>query len=187
MKISVSGEPGSFSEEAGMLYAQREGIDAPELIFSVDMEGALRDLNEGNSDRAIFPVVNSRGGLVRPAFHAMGNYTFKYVDELWMEIYQCLMVKPGTKVDDITEIASHSQALAQCSRHIDNEFPDAKKTNWDDTAKAARDLAEGALPASTAVIASSRAAHRYGLELIEKGIQDSHPNLTTFIVAERHG
>lgn len=187
MKIAVSGEPGSFSEEAGMLYAQREGIDNPELIFSVDMEGALRDLNNETADRAIFPVVNSRGGLVRPAFHAMGNYTFKYIDELWMEIYQCLMVKPGTKLEDITAIASHSQALAQCSRHIDNEFPNVKQIEWEDTAKAARDLAEGNLPETTAVIASSRAAHRYELDMIEKGIQDSHPNLTTFIVAERHG
>lgn len=184
MRIAVSGDPGSFSEEAGLLYAQRENI-TPDILFATHMEGVLKAVNEGEAERGVFPVVNSRGGLVRPAFHAMGKYEFDYIDEIWMEIYQCMLVKPGTKREDVTMIASHSQALAQCDRHIQQHHKGIELREWVDTARAAKDLAEGVLPATAAVIAPARAAHFYGLEVLEKGIQDNHPNLTTFIVVKK--
>lgn len=184
MKIAVSGDPGSFSEEAGLLYAQRENLE-PEIIFSTDMEGVLRAVSAGEVDRGVFPVVNSRGGLVRPAFHAMGKYAFEYIDEIWMEIYQCLLVTPGVTREQITCIASHSQALAQCDRHLQQNYKGIEIKEWIDTARAAKDLADGVLSPTTAVIAPARAAHFYGLEVLEKGIQDNHPNLTTFIVVKQ--
>lgn len=179
--IGVSGDKGSFSEEAGIIYAGREGLE-PNISFSIDMEGVLRDLNNGKIDLGIFPVVNSRGGLVRPAFDAMGNYLFKVIDEVWMEVHQCIMMLPGTKKEDITKITTHSQAIAQCERYLKREFPQAELVEWTDTAKAAKDLSEGKISADSAVIAPSRSAQIYNLEIIDKGIQDNHPNLTTFIV-----
>ena len=182
--IGVSGDKGSFSEEAGIIYAGRLGF-VPDIYFSIDMEGVLRDLENKKIDLGIFPVVNSRGGLVRPAFDAMGNYLFRVVDEVWMEVHQCLMVLPGVKKEEIKTITTHSQAIAQCERYIKREFPEAKLVNWEDTAKAAKDLSEGKISPDSAVIAPSRSAQIYNLEIIESGIQDNHPNLTTFIVVER--
>ena len=182
--LAVSGDAGSFSEEAGLLYAQRMSLD-PEILFAIDMEGVLKMVDAGEAEYGIFPVVNNRGGLVRPAFTAMGQYTFEMVDELWFEVYQCLMALPGVSKESITSITTHSQAIAQCERYIKREFPDAKLVDWDDTAKAAKDLAEGVLPKDTAVIAPARSAELYKLDLLEKGIQDNHPNLTTFIVVKK--
>lgn len=180
-RLAVSGDPGSFSEEAGLLYAQRMSIDA-DITFATDMEGVLREVTEGKADLGIFPVVNSRGGLVRMAFDAMGKYDFEVIGELWFEVFQCLHVLPGTKREEITQIASHPQALAQCDRYIRNNFPEAKLVEWDDTAKAAKDLSEGKWDKHTAVIGPARSAQIYGLETLESGIQDNHPNLTTFII-----
>lgn len=182
--LALSGEPGSFSEEAALIYARRVGVD-PELVYAVDMEGVLQALDRGEADTGIFPVVNSRGGLVHPAFHAMGAHTFQMIDELWMEVHQCLMAVPGKAKADIRTIASHSQALAQCDRYLKREFPSVKLIEWKDTAKAAKDLSEGVLSTDTAVIAPARSAHLYGLELLESGIQDQHPNLTTFIIVTK--
>jgi|SRR3989338_4957541 len=182
--IGVSGDRGSFSEEAGLIYASRIGV-APEIHFSIDMEGVLRDLSGGKIDLGIFPVVNSRGGLVRPAFEAMGNYLFRVRDEVWMEVHQCLLVLPGVKKTAIKKITTHSQAIAQCERYIKREFPEAKLIEWEDTAKAAKDLAEGKISPDAAVIAPSRCAQIYNLEILDSGIQDNHPNLTTFIAVER--
>lgn len=182
--IAVSGDRGSFSEEAGIIYAGREGLE-PNIHFSIDMEGVLRDLNGGGVDLGIFPVVNSRGGLVRPAFDAMGNYLFKVVSELWMEVHQCIMVLPDIKKENIKKIVTHSQAIAQCERYIRREFPGVELVEWADTAKAAKDLSEGKIGAESAVIAPSRSAQIYNLKIIDKGIQDNHPNLTTFIVVEK--
>lgn len=182
--IAVSGDRGSFSEEAGIIYAGREGVE-PNIRFSIDMEGVLKDLENDEASIGVFPVVNSRGGLVRSAFDAMGNYTFNVIDELWMEVHQCIMVLIGTKKEDIKKIVTHPQAIAQCERYLKREFPEAELIEWGDTAKAAKDLSEGKIEADAAVIAPSRSAQIYNLEIIGKGIQDNHPNLTTFIVVEK--
>ncbi len=183
-RIAVSGDAGSFSEEAGLLYAQRNSID-PTILFAIDMEGVLTMLDKKEADIGIFPVVNSRGGLVQHAFKAMGQHLFQYTDELWLEVYQCLMVQPGVTKEQITKIASHPQAISQCERYLRKEFPNVALIEWEDTAKAARDLASGILKKNTAVIAPARSAHIYNLDLLEKGIQDNHPNLTTFIIVTK--
>ncbi len=184
MKLAVSGVAGSFSEEAGLLYAQRMDVTA-DMVFAIDMEGVLQAVDDGRAEMGIFPVVNSRGGLVKSAFEAMGKYTFQVHDELWFEVYQCVMGLPGSKIEGINRVVSHPQAIKQCERYIKKTFPDVKLVEWEDTAKAAKDLAGGKFDAQTAVIAPVRSAHLYKLELLEKGIQDNHPNLTTFIVVSK--
>lgn len=183
--FAISGAAGSFSEEAGMLYARRMNLES-EMLYSIHMEGVLAAVETGNAEIGIFPVVNSRGGLVQSAFEAMGRHHFTVVDELWFEVFQCLLVYPGTKKEDITTITSHPQALSQCDRFLKKNFPEAALQEWEDTAKAAKDLSEGILSQkNTAVIAPARSAHLYKLELLEKGIQDTHPNLTTFIIVKK--
>jgi len=184
-KIAVSGDAGSFSEEAGLLYAQREGLE-PKIIYAIDMEGVLSLVEKGEVEFGIFPVVNSRGGLVQTAFEAMGRHLFIMISELWMEVHQCLMVLPEVKKEEIKKIATHPQAFSQCERYIKREFPDVKLIDWEDTAKAARDLSIGVLSKDTAVIAPARSAQIYNLQLLDKGIQDNHPNLTTFIVVKKN-
>lgn len=185
IKIAVSGDAGSFSEEAGNLYIDREGLNA-ELVYAIDMEGVLARLERGEVDFGIFPVVNSQGGLVHQAFVAMGKHHFTLEDELWLEVQQCLLVLPGLTRAEIKNIATHPQAVLQCQRYIKREFPEAKVIDWADTAKAARDLKAGLLPANTAVIAPARSANLYGLEILERNIQDMRPNLTTFLITKKY-
>lgn len=184
IKIAVSGAIGSFSEEAGRLYAEREGIEA-EMIYAIDMDGVLNCLDKREADLGIFPVVNSSGGLVQMAFEAMGRHLFTLVGELWMEVHQCLLALPGVAESEIKKIVSHPQAITQCERFLRQEFSRAELVKWIDTAQAARDLAEGRLNREAAVIAPARAAQVYGLAILRKGIQDNHPNLTTFIIVKK--
>jgi len=179
--LGVSGDPGSFSEEAGLLYAQRVGIK-PTLVYLTDMEGVLAAVESKKIDIGIFPVVNSRGGLVTMAFEAMGSHLFTMIDEVWLDVRQCLLTRPGTPLKQLKKIVSHPQAIAQCERYLLREFKKAELVEWQDTAKAAKDLSTGKLGKSAAVIAPERAARLYGLEVMVKDIQDNHPNLTTFIV-----
>lgn len=183
--LGVSGDPGSFSEEAGLLYVQRIGIK-PNLVYLTDMEGVLQALELKKIDIGIFPVVNSRGGLVTMAFEAMGKHLFTLIDEVWLDVRQCLLGKPGCKPEQLKKIVSHPQAILQCERYLLREFRKAALVEWQDTAKAAKDLADGKFGKTTAVIAPERAARLYGLEVLVKDIQDSHPNLTTFIVVKHH-
>ncbi len=181
--VGVSGLLGSFSEKAGIIYANRTGI-TPSFDYLIDMEGVLEAIEQDNIDLGILPVVNLQGGLVRPAFEAMGKHLFTVIDELWLEVRQCLMVLPGVTRHQITHIVSHPQGLAQCKHFLQKEFKDIELIEWCDTAKAAKDLAEGILPSFSAVIAPERCTRIYGLDIMTNNIQDSSPNLTAFIVVK---
>jgi prephenate dehydratase len=182
--LGVSGEVGSFSEEAGLLYAKNAGIQ-PTLAYLVDMEGVLSAVEAGIADLGIFPVVNKRGGLVKMAFEAMGRHFFTPIDELWLDVHQCLLAQSATQQKDIQKIVSHSQALLQCKGFLQKEFPDVELVEWQDTAQAAKDLAEGKLDVFTAVLAPANSARVYGLKIIAEDVQDERPNLTAFVVVER--
>lgn len=182
--LGVSGEVGSFSEEAGVLYSQQAGI-TPALEFLVDMEGVLAAVNAGRVDLGIFPVVNSRGGLVTMAFEAMGKYLFTWLGQLVLDVKQCLMVRPGVQLPQVKKLVSHPQGFAQCELYLQKHLSKAEKIIWQDTAKAARDLANATLDPFSAVIASARAAEIYGLEILAENIQDIRPNLTTFIIVKK--
>jgi prephenate dehydratase len=185
LTLGVSGDAGSFSEEAGLLYAQKNNLQSS-LIYLTDMEGVLAAIEAGKIDLGIFPVVNLRGGLVKMAFTAMGKHLFTLIDELWLDVHQCLLVQPKTQRHQIKKIVSHPQALAQCKSYLEKEFKNAELIAWQDTAKAAKDLAEGKLDQYSAVIAPANCARLYGLEILEKNIQDTQPNLTAFIIVKQN-
>lgn len=186
IKLGVSGDKGSFSEEAGLVYAKNHKIK-PTIDYLIDMEGVLAAVESGTVDIGIFPVVNLHGGLVRMAFEAMGKHQFKVIDELWLEVNQCLLAKPGVTSSEIKNIISHSQAIAQCGQYLQKNFDQAQLIESQDTAKAAKELSLDKLPLLSAVIAPQRSAHLYGLEIVAKNIQDNNPNLTAFIIVKKYG
>lgn len=185
MKIGISGDIGSFSEEAALTYAKKSGM-ALQLVYLLHIEGVLSAVSSGDVDMGIFPVVNVNGGLVKSAFQAMGNHLFTVITDFWLEINHCLLVLPQTSLTQISRITSHEQAFKQCQNYLKKEFNTIPQDEAVNTAKAARDLAEGHLSATTAVIASERTAEIYHLKVVAKHVQDKHPNLTAFVLIKRH-
>lgn len=185
MTLGVSGIEGSFSEEAALLYATREGIH-PTLVYLNDMEGVLAEIEKGTLDMGIFPVVNLRAGLVKPAFFAMGKYRFTPIDDIRLTVAHCLLVLPGMTLTNITAVASHPQGLAQCQRYLQDKCANKALLPWNNTAKAAKDVSEGILSKTTAVIASARTAKLYGLTIWAEGIEDEKPNITVFLLAKKY-
>ena len=177
--------PGSFSEAAAFRYADL-GHKSLSLVYLMDTEGVLLALEKRTINIGLFPVVNRNGGLVQAAFEAMGNHLFTPIDELWLEIEHCLLALPGVSLQDITTLASHPQGFAQSAHYLQKNCVGKRRLEWVNTAKAAKDLAEGILPPSTAVIASKRSAELYGLHIMATAIQDHHPNETAFIVVQHH-
>ena len=189
MIIGVSGAQGSFSEEAGRTYRHAEGVSEQDIKLSylVGVEQVLTALDVGAIDRGVFPIENSNGGIVYEAVYAMSQHMFSIEKIFEIDIRHCLMAVPGTKVSDITAIASHDQALKQCRMYLKRVWKDVELVEYEDTAKAAHDLSQKIIPEHTAVIAPRRSAELYGLDILEEGVQDLKFNFTTFIVAEKQG
>lgn len=180
--IGVSGDVGSFSEQAALKYSASENIDFS-LHYLIDMENVLAALHE--IDLGIFPVFNNLGGIVKQAFEAMGRHHFLYLSSLPMNIEQCLLTKNSISFEQIQEVISHPQALAQCAEFIKHHLPSARIISAQDTASSARALSESKYEDNTAIIASAGCADHYKLCLAQRGIQDKNPNITTFIIVKQ--
>jgi prephenate dehydratase len=157
------------------------------INYLIDMENVLAAVENGRINLGIIPVVNLQGGLVKMALDAMGRHNFEVIDELWLDVNQCLLAKPGTTVKDIKKIVSHVQPLKQCKNYLEKNFNTIELIEYIDTAKAARDLSDNKLPESSAVIAPEHSAKLYGLEVLVRNIQDIKPNLTAFIIVKKRG
>jgi prephenate dehydratase len=185
MKIGVMGAKGSFSEEAGRTYAKKAGLRKFTLEYLVSAENVLTAVEDGSIDTGVFPIENSNGGIVIEAVHAMAKHRFRIKKMFEIDVHHNLLVKKGTTAEKVKTITSHDQAIKQCRMYLKRMWPKVKIKEYADTAKAAADLASGALPASTAVIASRAAADVYKLDILEESIQDLKFNYTSFIAAEK--
>jgi prephenate dehydratase len=183
IRIGVSGDIGSFSEEAGLIYAAKAHNAQHKLYYLIDMDGVLSALSQGGIEVGIFPFVNYNSGIVWPAFTAMGKYNFIPIDDIQLNVEQCLIAKSDTSLEDIHELYSYTPAFEQCKGFINQHG--FRLIDWGDTAKAARDLGSGLLPKKAGVVASAQAAKSYGLKVVRHGIQDIQPNITRFIVVKR--
>lgn len=179
------GARGSFSEEAGRTYAAKAGIKKFEIAYLINAERVLSALEAGEIDIAIFPIENSNGGIVLEAVHAMAKHNFHIQKIFEIDIHHNLLVRKGTKAGQIKKITSHDQAIKQCRMYLKRQWPEVDIEVYEDTAKAAADLASGKLPKTTAVIASRAAAKLYKLDILEESIQDLKFNYTSFIAATK--
>ncbi|MBW6441128.1 prephenate dehydratase [Patescibacteria group bacterium] len=181
--IGISGNVGSFSEEAANYYCQRNNIENYKLKYLISAEKTLKKLNDKKIDKAIFPIENSNGGIVIEAIYAISNYNFNIEKIFEIDIQHCLLVQKGVNVSDIKKIASHPQALKQCRMYIKQKFADTELQEYSDTAGAAKDLSCCILSSDTAVIAPKICQKLYKLDLLKESIQDLKFNFTTFVVA----
>ena len=173
--VAYQGEPGAFGEEAVIGYFGDEVTPAPMPTFSA----VCAAVESGTVDAGVLPLENSLAGTVGDALDALAQGSLLVIGELLLPIRHQLLVLPGVSLESIERVSSHWQALAQCERFLDG-------SGWQivaaaDTAGAARQLAEGG-DRHAAAIASTRAADRYGLEVLATDIQDSDHNLTRFAI-----
>ena len=183
--IGVSGAIGSFSEQAAKEYCRNKKIENYKIEYLISVENVLSALKEEKINLGIFPIENSNGGIVIESVYAMSRYIFNIRELFEIPVIHCLLTKPGIARENVKTIASHDQAIKQCKIYIKRSWPAAAIEQRDDTAKAAKDLSEGILPPDTAVLAPESCAELYGLEILEKGVQDLKFKFTSFLAVEK--
>jgi len=130
----------------------------------------------------VVPVENSTEGAVDRTLDVIAESKLAICGEVLLRISHHLLSQTGTR-KDIQEIYSHPQAFGQCRGWLMKNFPNTPLIEATSTAKAAEIAArEG----KTAAIASSFAAERYGLNVIESRIEDDYYNYTRFLILGEH-
>ena len=173
VKVAYAGEPGAFGEEAARMLPDAEPVSCPSFaaVFEAVEGGAVA--------RGVVPLHNSRAGMVEEVVRLLAKSSLQVADRLALRVRQNLLVPPGVRLKDVRRVASHPQALAQCSNLL-------KRHDWEllprsSTSGAARQLSEEQ-DRSCAVIASAAAARLYGLSVLAADVEDDPENTTRFVV-----
>ena len=184
MRVAFQGDHGAYAEGA-ISQIWRHPVDAiPFPTFC----GAVRAAHDGEADACVIPVENSIIGRVDAGWQALALHPdMRTVAETLVPVQHCLLAPNGATIIGLTSAASHPAALAQCEAFFDSH-PWIKASKSFDTGGAAREVAEAG-DITRAAIASKAAAHRYGLTVLEEGVQDQRDNHTRFVamVSERSG
>jgi prephenate dehydratase len=175
--ISFQGEPGAYSN-----LAARELFPDMDVLPCRIFEDALAAVEEGEAKYAAIPIENSVAGRVADIHYLIPHSSLHIIGEHFLRINHNLLVLPGTKVEDLVAVRSHEQALGQCRRTLD--ALGIRREVFADTAAAAKHVAELKDP-KIGAIASSLAGEIYGLESIQKDIEDASHNTTRFVVFSR--
>ena len=154
-------------------------------ISCVSFQGVMEAVEKGVADYGVLPIENSSTGGITANYDLLLNYKNSIVGEYVMRIDQCLLALPGTKLEEIKEVYSHPQGLAQCSEFMEGNSG-IHGIECDSTAAAAKKVSEDK-DKTQAAIGSRRAAEEYGLEILADGIQKEKNNCTRFIIIGRDG
>ncbi len=175
-RLSYLGPAGTYSEEAAILYdAQAELVPFPTI------PAVCRAVSDGLADEGIVPIENSiEGSVVYTLDYLISETDLSIFQEVVLPIQHCLMIKPGTRTEDVGIIYSHPQSLAQCRHFLEDNFPNAEPIASLSNSAAVNNMMESATTA--AAIAPQRAAELYGAEIIGSGIQDVTNNVTRFVI-----
>ena len=142
----------------------------------------IESVANGEGQFGAVPIENSIEGPVGLTLDSLAHkFDLKIFKEMVIPINQNLIVNPKTVMNDITDVYSHSQAIAQCQEFIrDNEIQPHYAVS---TASAAKSILGDK---TKAAIGNSKAAEIYGLEILKPNIQDLDNNETRFVVLSKN-
>ena len=174
-RVAFQGVAGAYSEEAIRQFFGPE-VDGVPCKRLEDMFAAVES---GDADYALLAVENAVAGSVTGSYELLMEHDLRVRAEVILRVRHMLLAAPGTQLGDLKRVRSHPQALAQCERYLIRRGLEPVPAF--DTAGSARDLAQDPEP-ETGAIAGALAAELYGLEILDRNIEDLAFNYTRFFV-----
>jgi len=174
IKIAFQGEEGAYSHLAAL-----EIFPSAEIKTCSTFEEAFKLAKENSMYKIIIPIENSLAGRVADIHYLIPKYKLQIHAEHFHKVSHNLLVKKGSKIEDIKTVRSHSQAIGQCQKIIlKNKL---KSIISADTAGSAKFISKKN-DKSESAIASKLAAKIYNLEILKSNIEDEPGNVTRFFV-----
>jgi chorismate mutase/prephenate dehydratase len=141
----------------------------------------FREVETGRADYGILAIENSTEGAVNATLDAFVKSNLRICSEVLVQISHYLL--SNSPVEDIKEVYSHPQVLAQCRGWIEENLRDVRMIAASSSAEAAKLAAK---QSNLAAIGSRLAADLYGLNVLAEKIQDIPNNMTRFLVIGQH-
>ena len=177
-RISFQGVDGAYSQ-----LAVKDFFSGAETLPCKTFEIALNEAELGNVDYAMIPIENSAAGRVADIHRLIPKSNLHINFEHFQKVEHKLLIHPDSKIENIKNILSHEQALAQCSDKI--RKLDLNILIGADTAGSAKTISDEKI-LDTAAIASSLAGKTYGLKVIDENFANSLNNITRFYIMSKN-
>src|SRR5215211_9482563 len=170
--VAYQGEVGAYSEEGAAAVfpdAERRAYKSIRKVFEA--------VEVGRVAAGLVPLDNSQAGSINETYDLFLRHGLHLVGETIVRVDHCLLALAGSTIDDLREVMSHPQAIAQCEEFL-SALEVTVRAEYN-TAGAAKRIAEQRLE-RVGAIASRRAAELYGLEVLADRIQTYPDNYTRF-------
>ena len=176
--VAFLGPEGTFTQQAAYRHFGHAICATP--FPSIDE--IFRAVEGGACQYGVVPVENSTEGVITHTLDSFLHSSLVIAGEVSLRIHHNLM-SAGCRLEDIHEIFSHQQSLAQCREWLDRFLPGVTRTSVSSNAEAAR---RAASTPNSAAIAGEVAAELYGVQILERNIEDEPDNTTRFLVIGRN-
>ncbi len=179
---SYLGPAGTFTEAALAQVPEARGHD----WHSVHNVGeALLDVVEGRSDAAMIAIENSIDGGVSTAQDALATLPgLRIVGEYLVPVRFVLVGRPGTKLEDVSLVAAHPVAYAQCLQWLSEHLPTHAHIPAASNVASAVGLTDGTSDADAAIAPPGILDH-HDVELLAEEIGDNPNAVTRFVLVSR--
>lgn len=176
--IGVLGPEGTYSHEAAWRYKKNKSFS-----FYKTVEDVVEALAKGEVKEAVLPLENSIHGTYVPTLDGIFNNDLRIKEEFILDInHVAAGVLKGLDRNNVRNVFSHPQALAQCKSNIKKLYPNATVEPVNSTAGSLKDISETKDKTSVG-IGSQFAANLYKLNVVDKDLADVKNNQTLFVVA----
>lgn len=184
--IYFLGPEGSYTEQAKNIFMKEFFVIVEKQYSLHTIKSVLKSIDKDSNSIAVLPVENSVEGIVRETIDnliRLKDDSIKIISECILPVNHCLLAK-SRDISGIKTIISHPQAIAQCLDFINRDFPTANIIEDVSTSAAAKRVSDSD-DLSIAAIASEYAASLFGLDILQKNINDENDNQTRFIMLGR--
>ncbi len=176
LRVAYLGPPYSYSHQATLKYFG----DATETAPVASIAAVFESVVNKECQAGVVPIENSTDGRVVDTLGMFVRHRVRICGEVLCAIHHNLLSR--TPREEITEVYSKPQALSQCRGWLASHLPSARLVELSSTAAAARLASE---KPGVAAVASLEAARGYGLDVIDRNIEDNPNNVTRFAVLGR--
>jgi prephenate dehydratase len=181
-ELAYLGPRGTYSEQAALAALARRGLTAAPSAES-SLGAVAEAVASGRARLGILPIVATTSAVPAAAHTALlgaSDPGWRVVGEVQLPIVSHLLVKPGTRREDLRRVLSHPNALREASIVLGRDFANLRQVETASTAAAAREVAAG--DGTSAAVAGPAAMPLFGLVAMAEGIQDDPDNTTLFWV-----
>ena len=179
-RVAYLGPKGTFAEKAAYLLAKLENLSATEFLPCKGLRSVIEHVANKHCEAAVVPIENSVEGGVTTTLDSLWSHPNLFIRRAVVLPIRHALFSSGS-IDNISEVLSHPQALAQCSEWLNKNLPNSLLLPTNSTAEAIRMVSGSKFRAA---IGSQSLGKEENLQELAYPINDIPGNCTRFVLLQ---